>query len=438
MNKTLKLTTVLVLCLAVAVVTFVSVSVSLRDKYDKKLDIQEIAYSEAVDSLNRQYESLYGLNHALDILKQAQSNVEKYYVFDIDEEAVKAALAQATYDILIAGIGEADTQTYLLDAYFKAIGDPYTMYHTPEEMKKLTEESEGKLYGIGIYVYLNPDTGYIYVNRVMPGSPAETAGIAEGDAITSIEGTTVTPETYSECISKVAGELNTAVKLGVVRDGTSLEISPLRGEVRAKAVFTDYVGDYAWITIMEFSGYVAEDFVSAVNEAEEKGVKGYIFDVRDNPGGDLNIICNVLDRLLPEGPIVNVMDKNQNKVYSRSSDAACISKPMTVLCNKNTASAGELFTAALKDYGIATVIGETTFGKGTMQTIIGLDDGSGVRITEYYYNPPYGENYHLKGVTPNIEVAEDKYYSDRPFLRGGESDEPFKAAITELERLISK
>lgn len=424
------------LSIVIAVVTFVSVSVYLRDKYDEKLDNQNISYNNAIERLSRQYESLSVIGNALKILEEAKEKINDYYLFDIDDDAVKASLGQAIYDIIFTGtVEEKDIQTYLLDSYFNAIGDPFTMYHTPEEMAKFSDESAGKLYGIGIYVYLDPDTGYIYVNRVMPGSPAETAGIEAGDAITHIENTPVTAETYTQCISLVAGELDTTVKLNIIRDGEQLEISPLRGEVRARSVFTDYIGDYAWITIMEFSGLVSEDFIAAINEAEAKGVKGYIFDMRDNPGGDLNIICNILDKLLPEGPIVNVMDKNQNKIYSRSSDSAYINKPMTVLCNENTASAGELFTAALKDYQMATVIGVTTYGKGTMQTIISLSDGSGVRITEYYYNPPYSENYHLKGIEPDIIVEESEYYKNRPFLRGGEGDEPLQAAIAELDRL---
>ena len=439
MSKYIRITTALVLCVVIAVVTYVSVSVLQRERYDEMLDSQYAAYNNAIEALKQKYENLSTLNQATNILKEAQRLVEQYYVFDVDDEAVKASLAQATYDILIAGtVKNEDIQTYLLNAYFDAIGDPYTLYHPKAEMDELADSSQGRLYGIGIYVYFNPDTGHIYVNRVMPNSPAEKAGILAGDTITHIEDVEVTEETYSQCVALVAGELGTTVKLNIIRNGVEMVINPVRGEVRTKSVYTEYMGDYAWIAIMEFSGHVAEDFIAAINEAEKKGVKGYIFDVRSNPGGDLNIICDVLDRLLPEGPIVNIMDKNQNKVASRSSDAICINKPMTVLANGSTASAGELFTAALRDYNMATIIGETTYGKGTMQTIQPLSDGSGVRITQYFYNPPYGENYHSKGIAPDIEVIESEYYKDRPFLRGNEGDEPLKTAIAELDRINSE
>lgn len=434
MNKPIRRTTAFALCIAVAVITFVSVSVLRRGAYDEALDLKEIRYSREIESLNTRYESLYALNHAMDILREAKEQVRQYYVFDVDEDAVSAALAEASYQLLFHPFDYEDPQTYLLYTYFSAIGDPFTMYHTPEEMQKLTEESEGRLFGIGIYVYLEPDGEHIYVNRVMNGSPAEKAGILAGDIIVSIEGTKVSRETYGESIAKVAGELGTEVHLKIVRDGETLDLSPVRGEVRTQSVFMEYIEEFAFITVMEFSGHVAEDFVAAVNEAEARGVSGYIFDMRDNPGGDLTIICDVLDRLLPEGPIVNVMDKDQNKVYSRNSDSVSVNKPMAVLCNGNTASAGELFTAALRDYDMAAVIGETTFGKGTMQTIIGLSDGSGVRITEYYYNPPYGENYNLKGITPDIILAESEYYKDRPFKRGSDEDEALKTAVAELRK----
>ncbi|NLN55677.1 MAG: PDZ domain-containing protein [Clostridiales bacterium] len=435
MSKTIRITTALVLCIAVAVITFVSVSVYLREQYDAELDRQHIAYNNAVANLNKKYEDLYDISKALKILKEAQNYVDQNYLFDIDDDAVKTALSDAMYDILFADTAEGDIQDYLLNAYFSAIGDDYTLYHSKAEMEELSNSSKGRLYGIGVYVYQDPDTGYIYVNRVMPGSPAETAGLLRGDAIINVEGTPVTSESYSQCVSLVAGELGTTVKLKILRNGNELDINPVRGEVRTTAVYTEYKNDYAYITITEFSGHVAEDFSKAIDEAESKGIKGYIFDMRDNPGGNLDIICSVLDKLLPEGPIITLMDKDKNVLESYNSDADCINKPMVVLCNENTASAGELFTAALKDYQMATVIGTTTFGKGTGQNIWPLSDGSGVRITHFYYNPPFSENYHLKGITPNIIVEESEYYKNRPFLRGGDDDEQLNAAVAELDRL---
>lgn len=441
MKKTLSLTTVFALCIITAIITFVTVSVYDRIDYDHKLDEINIRNASNISALEKEYSdagSLSSVTKALRILREAKSEVDEHYVFDIDDSATMSSVKDALYDIIVGGdVPEDDVQNILLRAYFSAIGDPFTMYHTPAEMNELKNESNARLYGIGIYVYFDPDTEYIYVNRVMPGSPAEKAGLLRGDAITAVEDVPVSEDTYDKCVRLVAGQMGEPIKLDVLRGGEHLTLSPVRGEVTTKSVFTEYIGDFALITIVEFTGRADKDFIKAIDSAEDKGVKGYIFDVRDNPGGDLDIICEVLDKLLPKGPIVNIMDKNQNELYSYDSDASSIEKPMVVLINGNTASAGELFTAALKDYQKATIIGDVTYGKGTMQQIFPLSDGSGVRISVNYYNPPYSENYHLKGVTPDITVKESEYLKNRPFLRGSDNDNVFAAALSELDRLIT-
>lgn len=379
---------------------------------------------------------------ALKILQEARNSVETLYVFKgdspfaIDVEEIDKLVDDTCRKLLTdTSVPVSDIKDYLLGSYFAAIKDPFTLYHTRADMQELEEQSAGKLYGIGVYVYFDEDNSALYIERVMPGSPAEKAGLMIGDRIKSIEGVEVSRETYDECIASVAGELNTEVTLVIERGGEVSTVKPLRGEVRVCSVYTDYVGEngeYAMINIKEFSGHVAEDFAAAINEAESRNVKGYIFDVRDNPGGDLQIICNVLDILLPEGPIVTIVAYN-GETYSYSSDSKCIDKPMVVLCNGNTASAGELFTSALKDYKIATVIGETTYGKGTMQQIYYLSDRSGFRVSMAYYNPPFSENYHLVGVKPDKEVEQGYEVTAHPFLRGTEDDLQYLAALEELD-----
>lgn len=382
--------------------------------------------------------------NALKILQEARNSVETLYVFKgdspfaMDIEEIDKLVDDTCRKLLTdTSVPVSDIKDYLLESYFAAIKDPFTLYHTRSDMQELEEQSAGKLYGIGIYVYFDDDNSALYVDRVMPGSPAEKAGLQTGDRIKSIEGVEISRETYDDCIESVAGELGTEVTLVIERGGEVSTVRPLRGEVRVCAVYTDYVGEngeYAMISIKEFSGHVAEDFAAAINEAESRNVRGYIFDVRDNPGGDLQIICNVLDILLPKGPIVTIVAYN-GETYSYSSDPKCINRPMVVLCNGNTASAGELFTSALKDYKIATVIGETTYGKGTMQQIYYLSDRSGFRVSMAYYNPPYSENYHMVGVKPDKEVEQSSEVAAHPFLRGTEDDLQYLAAIEELDAL---
>lgn len=473
-KKQLSVMTAVLLCIAIVVVTVIASLAVLNDSFQAKIDgLQNTISKLTIENKNLKDTSvtdddyINAYNAALSTLSEAQEIVKNNYVFyndeelGVDEEKVKAEIAKALYNIIITKkadviipiqgedgeiteeasaieITKDNVEHYLLDTYFDNVPDMFTIYHTPEEVKEMQTTSQGKLYGIGVYVTLDIDNGFMHVNHVMPNSPAEKVGIKQGDRIKSVNGVTVTPETYADCVASVAGPLNTEVPLVILRDGKDITFKPKRGEVKSKAVYTEYKGDYAWISVIEFSGNVAEDFIEAMEEARKKNVKGYIFDMRDNPGGDLNIICDVLDCLLPEGPIVNIMDVNHEKVYSRSSDAKCVEAPMTVLCNGNTASAGELFTSALKDYKKATIIGTKTYGKGTMQSIIWLARGGAVRVSTNYYNPPFSENYHHKGIEPDIILDESDYVKNRPFLRGTDNDVQLAEAIKELDRLNNK
>ena len=478
MKKTISIFTALFLCIAVGTAVYVAAAAVKAIEYEEKLDSaaeQDARYvrdslSLAAENENlRKLLSLYdnetsvpeesgdagessetsqdtllsarqeAVLSAMNILKEARRSVESMYVFKddspfaIDKDATEKLISDTCRELLTDTSVPVDKiKDTLLFTYFDSIPDPFTCYHTRDDMRELEEQSEGKLYGIGIYIYFDSENSALYIERVMPGSPAEAAGLMRGDLITSIEGVEISPETYDDCIASVAGEMGTEVTLGLIRDGKQMVIKPLRGEVRTTSVYTDYDGDYAVINIKEFSGFVADDFAAAIKAAEAKNVKGYIFDVRDNPGGDLQIICDVLDILLPQGPIVTIVAYN-GQTYSYDSDASSIDKPMVVLCNENTASAGELFTSALKDYNKATVIGTKTYGKGTMQQIYYLSDRSGFRVSMAYYNPPFSENYHLVGVEPNITVEQSEKVAEKPFLRCTADDTQYRAAIEELD-----
>ncbi len=398
MKKRFSIAAVVALCLITASITYIFTTTSAKNYYDSKLD--------------QAYEGLTPFNKLLEIDSYVQNN----YVGDIDEEA------------LMNGI---------YAGYFAGLGDRFSMYHTKEEMKEFSMTSDGKLVGIGIIVNYDVDNECIYVRRIMPGSPAEKAGLRSGDLITAVENVAITPETYTNCVNMVKGEEGTTVNITVKRGSETFDAALIRSTVRSYNVFMEYLeGNIAYITINEFQGNTAADFIACMKEAQEKKVAGYVFDVRSNPGGDLEVICNVLDYLLPEGPIIRVKNAAGNIVFTRDSGASCVNAPMTVLVNENTASAAELFTAALRDYKKATIIGTKTFGKGTMQHIISLSDGSGVRLSCYYYDPPYGENYHGIGITPDVVIAQDEYYAMRPYLLNESNDIQIKAAKEELRKII--
>lgn len=288
-------------------------------------------------------------------------------------------------------------------AMFDSIGDPYSTYMTAEEYAAYVADRSGNYVGIGISVVFDKATGGAYIHRVTTDSPAAKAGLLPGDIVTAIEDTKLTSETYSEALDLVKGEEGTAVKLTVLRDGESLQIQAVRGKMKTENVFYEKLeGSVAYIQILSFSEDVTtSQFESALKQAAAEGCTSYVFDLRNNPGGSLDVICKCLDLLLPEGDIVHIVSADGKSESRKSDKERFLDAPMAVLCNGNTASAAELFTADLRDYGLATIVGETTFGKGTMQSISPLSDGSAVKITHRYYNPASNVSYDGIGIKPH-------------------------------------
>ena len=294
---------------------------------------------------------------------------------------------------------------YMLDGYMYALGDKYSVYHTAEEMQELTNESNGDLVGIGVRVMMDDETGGIRILNVMHDSPALEAGLQVGDVIVKVGDLEVTADTYNTAVNDVAGEAGTELTVTILRNGGTFERTLTRRLVRSEAVFLEMQDNHtALIRIYEFTGNAADDFIAAMEEAQKAGATGYVFDVRNNPGGDLGVIVRILDYLLPEGPIVRIIDASGEVVHTYTSDESEIQAPMVVLINENTASAAELFTSALLDYDKCVTVGQTTYGKGVMQNIITLPDGSGIRLTTHYYNPPYSDNYNGVGIPADYEL----------------------------------
>ena len=297
---------------------------------------------------------------------------------------------------------------YMLDGYMYALGDKYSVYHTAEEMQELMNESNGDLVGIGVRVFQDDATGGIRILNVMHDSPAMEAGLQVGDVIVKVDDLEVTADNYNTAVNNVVGEAGTELTVTILRDGETTELTMTRRLVRSEAVFLEMQeNNTALIRIYEFTGNAAEDFIAAMEEAKSAGAERYVFDVRNNPGGDLGVIVSILDYLLPEGPIVRIVDASGEVVHTYTSDESDVVAPMVVLINENTASAAELFTSALLDYDKCVTVGQTTYGKGVMQNIITLPDGSGIRLTTHYYNPPYSENYNGIGIPADYEVQMD-------------------------------
>ena len=326
---------------------------------------------------------------------------------------------------------------YILKGYVVGTGDRYGAYYNPEEFKALMDDSNANMQGIGISVIFNTDYGLVEVISVMPDSPALEAGVMPGDLIAYVgeEKESALELGYDATVSKLRGEAGTLAVFTVIRGENYTERVDFkieRGYVTEQTVtYHVYEPDktIGIIKIVEFDARTPDQFFEALDSLQKSGVEKFVFDVRYNPGGDLTSITTILDYLLPEGPIIRTVDKEGNEEVINS-DAKEFTAPMAVLTNGNTASAAELFSAALKDYDKATLVGNTTYGKGSMQQIMSLLDGSALRITYKMYFPPFSDGYDGIGIVPDIEVDMDESLATKNIYKiTDEEDTQLQAAI---------
>ena len=332
---------------------------------------------------------------------------------------------------------------YLLSAYAAAVGDDYAVYYNAEEMEEMLASMLGENQGIGINIAYDSDESAIYVINVMIGSPADNAGILPGDLIVAV-GTGSNKEYisdigYSSALSKLQGKKGTTAEFTVKRGSEMLEFSILRDEYENQSVVShiyELDNTVGVIRILNFDALTPEQFSNAMEELYSKGIRKVVFDVRNNPGGNLNSIVQVLDSILTEGPIIRIVNKNGITVQqiNSDSDAKYTDVKFAVLANGNTASAAELFTAALKDYGRAVIVGTKTFGKGSMQSTLSLSGNRGVKLTTYHYLPPYSEGYDGIGITPDVTVEMSEEFADKNiFIIGDKDDNQLKTAVESIK-----
>ena len=302
--------------------------------------------------------------------------------------------------------GEID-ETALLDSISEGfaigIGDAYAEYYTAAEYSELKDDLNGKVVGIGVSCVKDTE-GYARIISVFADSPAEVSGIEKGDQIVKVAGIDVLTS-YNEAINALKGDAGQAVLVTYRRQGEDVEVEITRRKVTVPSVESEMLdGDIAYIKITEFSSATVNQFEAAVGSALDRKAKGIIFDIRNNGGGTVKSAAQMIDIVVPEGPVVHSVDKNGKSKVMYTSDSAEVNLPIVVLTNKNTASAAELFAAALKDYGKAKIVGSNTYGKGVMQEIYSLDDGSALKITTSQFNPPKSENFDGVGIKPDFVV----------------------------------
>ena len=311
---------------------------------------------------------------------------------------------------------DVDTEDLVEGLYkglLEGVGDPYTAYYTPEEYKELMISATSSLSGIGIVMQQDPDTMQVSVNYVYEGSPAEKAGILAGDLIVQAEDVMATSMELSEFATHIRGDEGTTVHLKLYRYGKGyLELDVERAIIDVPTLKGEMLDDgIGYIRIAEFGEKTAEEFADAVSELEAQGMTAMIVDLRNNPGGMVDSVTKLLDQILPEGVVVWTEDKNGNK-KEYTSDAACLDYPMAVLINENSASSSEIFAGAIRDYDYGTLIGTKTFGKGIVQSIRRLADGSAIKLTTSRYFTPNGQNIHGEGIEPDIELEYEYFDQD--------------------------
>ena len=296
----------------------------------------------------------------------------------------------------------ADMMAY---GYVYALGDKYSAYLDKKSYSALLYSNSGGSEGIGVNIVSDPDSGGIYITEVSVGSPADKAGLKRGDIITHVEGETITSDNYTDSVGKIRGKNGTSVKLTVKSGDTVSDIVVKRGKFTETTVFSHMIGDAGYIKITSFSEATVDQFNDAIDFVKSEGAKKLIFDLRDNSGGLVDSASKMLDVLLPKGEIGYVIYNHGKRSSLAKSDAACVKLPMSVIVNSGTASSAEYFTSALRDSANATVVGETTYGKGIMQQTYPLGDGSALRITVAKFYTESGTEIHGKGIKPDKIVS---------------------------------
>lgn len=313
-----------------------------------------------------------------------------------------------------AYIGELEDEKMIETAvkgYVAGVGDEYTVYYTKEEMDAQYDEAMGNYVGIGIYMIVNYEKGTIEVVEPMENSPALEAGMQEGDMIISVNGKELTSENVRDLSNEIKGEEGTTVKLGIKRGDETLELEVERRRIEVSHIDAKMLeNNIAYIQVLDFDGGTAKEFKENYENLKEQGATSLIIDIRGNGGGVVDEAIDMLEMICDKNSTLFIeTDKNGNEEIIKSKENPIIDMPIVVLVNENSASASEIFAGALKDNGKATIIGTKTFGKGVIQTLLRLSDGSGLKMTTEEYCTPNRSKINKIGIEPNIivELPED-------------------------------
>ena len=354
-----------------------------------------------------------------DSKNESQTDDTEALTTAIDDDMIKKLRTlESAIDVYYyqEGLDYEAMQTGIFSGFVDALNDPYSEYYTKEELEKVTQDNQGIYYGIGAYVSMDTALSMPKISGVIANTPAEEMGLRENDVIAEVDGVSMYQKSTQDAVSYIRGEEGTTVDLTIYREGEPdyLYFTVERRKVESPTVEHEMMGEIGYIQIISFDDVTVHQFSEAYDALKAEGMKGLIIDVRSNPGGLLTAVLDISREILPEGLIVYTEDK-----YGQRNEYSCDGKneidiPLVVLINGNSASASEILAGAVQDYGIGTIVGTTTYGKGVVQNIFALSDGSAVKLTISNYFTPNGNNIHGIGVQPDVEVEldVDKYYDE--------------------------
>ena len=370
-------------------------------------------YIISYDAEDVSYENVKKFKQVRDIIK------EDYYK-DVDE------------NILLEGA---------VSGLAGSLNDPYTVYFNKDQMKAFMEKSEGSYVGIGVTVNTD-EKGLLTVIEPFENSPAAAAGIKQGDKIVKVDDKDVTAiRDENMIISMIKGKENTNVKVTVYRPAEDkyYQLSIVRKRIKTSNIKSEILtGNIGYIKLLMFDSEIAGYFKNDLDKMLKSGIKGLIIDLRDNPGGSYEQVVEIADGLLPEGTIVYTEDRNGERQIKQS-DKNCVGLPLVLITNGNSASASEILAGAVKDNARGTIVGTKTFGKGLVQELKMLDDGSGIKVTISRYFTPSGVCIHGVGIKPDIEIDVPSEYRNLPVSQiPREKDIQLRSAIEALQGKIAQ
>lgn len=343
-------------------------------------------------------------------LSAIQKLIDSYYLYSDDVDSGKL-------------------QDYLIKGYVAGLEEPYSVYYDKEETTSLFESTSGTFGGIGVAIMQDTTSGLVTFTKIYKDCPGEKAGFKEGDIVYKVNGVDVTGEELDTIVSQIRGEIGTEVEITVIRNGEEYTGTATRALIENDTVEYEMKDNQiGYIYVTGFEDVTPEQFKEALDDLNKQGMKGLIIDLRSNPGGNLTAVVDMVDMILSEGTIVSIKDKNGNgNTYTAKKDNS-LNVPLVVLINGYSASASEIFAGAVKDHKLGTLVGTTTYGKGIVQNVYNLGDGTALKITCSEYFTPNGTNIHGIGIKPDVEI---EYQYDE---KNSDKDNQLEKAIEVLKR----